>query len=131
MRQDVARLCGAGGVDCHPAFIDVLNDSFFVDHESGPITVSALFIEDSVILDHRPFEIAQERESDPILLAELAVSRNAVDADAENLCVSGFEFGETSLVRLHLLRSTTGKSQHIKGEHDIFFVLKVAQLISH
>lgn len=129
VRQDVARIGGACRIDRHAALINVLNDSILVDYERGAITIAPLFIEDAIVFHHGAFEIAEQRESDAILLGKLAIGRNAVDADAENLCVCSFEFGDISLIRLHLLRSTPGESQYIEGEHNVFLTFKVAELV--
>ena len=62
MRQDVARIRSARGIDRHAAFVDVLNDSVLIDHERGPIAEALLFIENAVVLHHGAFEIAEQRE---------------------------------------------------------------------
>lgn len=59
MREHVARLYNASGIDCYISFVDVPNDAFFIDHEGGPISKALLFVEDAVILDHGAFEIAE------------------------------------------------------------------------
>ena len=131
MRQDVARISRSRGIDSYVAFVYVLDYSVLVDHERRAVAIATLFIEDAIILDDSAFEIAQQRESYAILFGKLTVGRNAVYAETENLCVRRFEFGETSLVRLHLRRSTTGKSQHIEGEYDILLALEVAKFVPH
>jgi hypothetical protein len=42
------------------------------------------------------------------------------------LCVSSFEFGDISLIRLHFLRSTTGKGKDVKRQHDVFLAFEIA-----
>ena len=131
MRQDIAGILGAGWIDGFVAFLDVLNDSVFVDYERRAITIASIFVEDAVLVHDRSFEIAEQRKGDPNLFCELAIGINAVNADAENLCVGSFEFGDISLIRLHLLGSTTSESKYVKGEHDILFPFEVAELVSH
>ena len=70
-------------------------------------------------------------KSNAILFGEFAVGGNAVYAEAENLCVGRFEFGDISLIRLHFLRSTTGEGQHVNGQHDVFLALEVTELVPH
>ncbi len=130
MRQHVARVFRAGRIDRHVAFVDVLNKTVFVDYKRGAIAVAAFLIEDAILLHDGAFEVAEQRKGDANLLGKLAVSGNAVHTEAENLGIGRFEFGDISLIRLHLFRSTAGESQHIKGEYNILLALKVAELVS-
>ncbi len=126
MREDVASVCGAAWIDGFVAFLDVLNDSVFVDYERRAITIASIFVEDAVLVHDRSFEIAEQRKGDPNLFCELAIGINAVNADAENLCVGSFEFGDISLIRLQFFRSTTGKSQDVKSKHHILLAFEIA-----
>src|ERR1051326_7307129 len=119
----------AGCIDSLITFFDVLNDSVFIDHEGRPVTESLVFIEDSIISHYRAFEITEQRKRYGVLFGELAVRGDAVNANAENLGVRGFEFGNISLICLHFLRSTTRKSQDIKGQHHVLITLEVAKFI--
>jgi len=78
----------------------VLNDPVLIDHKRGSIAIAPGFVENSVISDHRSFEIAEEWKRDADVLCETFVGGNAIYADAENLCVRAFEFGDISLIRL-------------------------------
>ena len=109
MRQDIARISRARGIDSYVTFVDVLNNAVLIDYEGGAIAIAALFIENSVIPYNCAFEVAQQWKGDPILFGKFAVGRNAVYAETENLSIRRFEFGDISLIRLHFLRSTTGK----------------------
>ena len=131
VRQDVASILRSGWIDRYVALVDVLNNPVLIDNERRAISVASLFVEDSIILHHGAFEIAEKRESDAILFAELAVGWDAVYTEAKNLCVGRFEFGDISLIRLHFLRSTTGESQNIEGKHDVFLALEVTELVPH
>ncbi len=102
------------------------NDALFVDQESGAIAEALFFVENSVVLNHRAFEITQQRKRNANLFGKLTISGNAVHAQSKYLRFSSFEFGDTSLVRLQFLRSTTGERQHIHGEHHILGALEVA-----
>ena len=110
MRQDVARVHSAAGIDGLVPFFDVRDDSVLVDYERGAISKAGGFVKDAVVFDHGSFrEIAEQWKRYAILFPELSIGRNAVNADAEDLGVSSFEFGDISLIRLHFLRSTTGE----------------------
>ena len=58
MRQNVAGIGGAGRIDGHTAFVDVLDNSVLVDHKRGAVAIATLFVEDAVILYDGAFEIA-------------------------------------------------------------------------
>lgn len=115
MRQYVAGFGGRSRINRYISFIDVLNDAVFVDDKCGSIAEALFFIENSVVFHDSSLEITEQWESDPDVLRETPVGRNAVDADAENLSIGSFEFCDISLIRFQFLRSTTGKSQHIEG----------------
>ena len=57
MRQDIARLGGTVGIDGFPAFVDVLDDPFLIDHEGGPIPKPLIFVKDPIVLHDSSFEI--------------------------------------------------------------------------
>jgi hypothetical protein len=78
----------------------VLNDPVLIDHKRGSIAKALGFVENSVISDHRSFEIAEEWKRHANVLCETFVGGNAIYANAENLCVRAFEFGDISLIRL-------------------------------
>lgn len=102
------------------------NDAFLIDQERGAIAKALLFVEDSIILDDGAFEIAEEWKRNSDLLCKLTVGGNAVYTHAEDLGFGGFEFGDISLIRLQLLRSTTGECQHIDRQHDILLAFEIA-----
>ena len=112
-------------IDRDVSFVDVLNDSFFIDHESSAVSETLLFVEDAIVFDDSAFEITEYRESNSNLFCEFAVGGNAVDAHAENLRVGGFEFGDISLIRLQLLRSTTSERQYIDRKYDVLLSFEI------
>ena len=130
MRQDVAGVLGAGGIDRYVTFVDVLNDPVLIDHKGGAVSIATLFVKDSIVLHHRSFKIAEQWKRYPVLFGEFAVGRNAVYAETKNLSIVRFEFGDISLIRLHFLRSTTGESQNVEGQHHVFLSLKITELES-
>ena len=131
MRQDIAGVFGAGWIDRHVAFVDMLDDSVFVDHESGPVSIATVFVKDPIVSHDCSLEIAEQREGYAVLFGEFSVGGNAVYAETENLSIIRFEFGDISLIRLHFLRSTTGEGQNIEGQHYVLLPLKITELESH
>src|SRR5712692_4611375 len=132
VRKDVARVFRTGWIDRHVALVYVLNDPVFVDHKRRAIAIAALFIEDAIVLHHTSLlKITQKREGKAQLFGKFAVSIRAVNADAENLGVRRIEFGDISLIRLHFLRSTTGKCKNVKGEDDVLLAFEVAELVTN
>ena len=127
MREDVASVGGSSWINRYISFIDVLNDSILVYYKCSAIAEALFFVEDSVIFHHGSFEIAEQGKCDADVLSKAAVGGNAVDADSENLSICSFEFGDISLIRLQFLRSTTGKSEYIKGQYYIFLSFEIAE----
>ena len=117
-------------IDRDVSIVDVLNDSFFIDHEGSAISETLLFVEDAIVFDDSAFEITEYRESNSNLFCEFAVGGNAVDTHAENLGVGGIEFGDISLIRLQLLRSTTGERQYINRQYDVLLSFEIAELVN-
>jgi len=100
----------ARGVKRGAPFLDVLDFSFLINNERGTVGDPELRDEDAVIFGDLPFgEITQQRIRQVVLRGKLLLGRREVFADGEHLGVGAFKFGDTSLVRQHFLRSTTGK----------------------
>src|SRR5262249_29295714 len=106
-------------------FVDVLDDAFFIDHEGSAIAEALLLVKDAIVFHDGAFEIAEDRKGNAKLFGEFAVGGNTVYTHTENLSVGCVEFGDISLIRLHLLRSTTGKRQYIDCEYDVFLTFKI------
>ena len=85
MLKYVARIDNCGWIDGDVSFIDVADDSFFIDQEGGAISEALLLVEDSVIFDDGAFEIAEDWERDSELFGEFAVGGNTVNTHSENL----------------------------------------------
>jgi hypothetical protein len=117
-----ARVNGGG------ILVDVPDNAFLVHYERGAVGESALFVEDPVFLGNSPLEIAEERVGDLKLLGVFFVGKSAVNADAENLSVGLFEFGDISLIRLELLRSTAGERQNVKRQDDVLLPPEFTEL---
>lgn len=128
--QDVTCVNDRRWIDRDVSFVDVLNDSFFIDHEGSAISETLLFVEDAIVFDDSAFEITEYRESNSNLFGEFAIGGNAVDTHAENLCVGGFEFGDISLIRLQFLRSTTSERQYINRQYDVLLSFEVAEFVN-
>ena len=125
--EQVADLVRAGRVDGGAAYLDVLDLAVFVDDERGTCAVSGFGVIEAVIRGRLAFPIAQQREFDADLFGEGLVGCKAVHADAEDLGVGGFEFGDISLIRLEFLRSAAGKGEHVKRQDDVLFAAKFAE----
>ena len=127
--EHVARLDNGRRIDRDVSFIDMSNDAFFIDQKGGAIAEALLLIEDAVVFDDGAFEIAEDRESYSKLLCEFTVGRNTVNTHSENLCLVAFKFGDISLIRLQLLRSTTGERQNVNSKYDVLLAFEVAKLV--
>ena len=100
MHQHVASFGCCSWIDCHIAFIDMLNDPILVDDKGGSIAKALFFVEEPIVFYYGSFEIAEQWECDADILSKTAIGRNAIYANSENLCVGSFEFGDISLIRL-------------------------------
>jgi hypothetical protein len=103
----------------------VPDDAVFINGEGGARAVASLFIKDAVVFNYLPLEIAEQGESHADVFLEAFVGRVAVHANSQNLCIALLEVGDISLIRLQLLRSTTGESQHVEGEHHILLATEI------
>src|SRR5207249_1558368 len=126
--KHAARFISTAGVNRRVALFDVANDALLVNDESGAVSEALRFIENAVVFDHRALEITEYRESDAEFFRPVSVGGTAVYADAEDLCVSSFEFGDISLIRLHFLFSATSEREHVKSQHHTLLALEIAQL---
>ena len=100
------------------ALLDVPDLALPVDHESGPVGDAPLRDQHAVLRRHLALrEIAQQRERELSFSDEFFLGRNVVGADAEYLGLHALEFGDTSLVRQHFLRSTTGEGGREECQH--------------
>lgn len=130
---------GADGqrvVGIHSAVVkfDVLDFSFFVYNDGGAprpfeiVTLHVIFFEDAIIGEGLAVHVAQERHGDADLLGECGVGGGTVYADSEDDGIAGFELGLISLIGLEFFRSTTGESQDVESENDVFLAAEIAQL---
>ena|SRR5882724_219983 len=127
MRQYVAGFGSSSRINRYISLVDVLNDAILVNNECGSIAEALFFIKNSVVFHDGSLEITEQWKRNTDVLRETPVGRNTVNTDAENLSIGSFEFGDISLIRLQFFRSTTGKGQHIEGQHYIFLSLEIAQ----
>jgi len=72
-------------------------------------------------------EIAQHRNFDLVLSGKFFLGRSVVRTDSKNLGLVCIEFSDTSLVRCHFLRSTTGESGREKGQDDVELASEITQ----
>ncbi len=104
------------------------DDSVFVDDECGARSDEPLFIEDAVSSHHLSLDVAEQGECHSYVFGESLVGGIAVHANADNLCIALLKFGDISLIRLQLFRSTAGEGQHIESERDVLLAAKVTEL---
>jgi hypothetical protein len=129
MLQHVTGVDHGRWIDCYVSFVNVANDSVFIDQKRGAIAEALLLVKDAVILHDSAFEIAEKRKRDAKLFGEFLVSGDAVDTEAKNLRVGGFEFCDISLIRFKFLRSTTGERQYINREYDVLLAFEIAEFV--
>ena len=124
---------GGVGVDGGVATFDVTDDAVFVYDDvgaQGPLERVTLFLvglEDAVGREHLLVHVAEQGKLDADLLGESGVCRGTVHAHAENRRVIRIDLAgiESRLDRLELLGSTTGKSQDVDSQEDIFLAVKI------
>ena len=124
------------GIDGALIFLDVLNDAVFIDDDvraSCPLIIFALDVvtlEDSVVLEHLLVHVAEKWKFDVDLFGEGRVCRGGIHTDTEDCRIVFVDLtgSESSLDRLKLLRSTTGESEDVNGEKDIFLAVEVREL---
>ena len=126
------------GVDGGVAFFDVLDDAVFVDDDVGALCpfegliLHVVAFEDAVDRQHLFVHVAEQGKFDVDLLRESGVGCGRIHADAEDFRIRGVDFScvDSRLDRLELFGSTTGESEHVNGEQNIFLAAKIAQLDS-
>ncbi len=126
--DQTASLMGAVGVESDLTLFHVADDAFLVDHKRGSVREPVFLVENTVGLRDRPLKVTEEGKIDAFLFRESIVGRRTVHADPQYLRPSLLEFGDISLIRLQLLRSTPGKGQNVERQHDILFSQKITQL---
>jgi len=87
MRQHVARVDHAGGIEGDATLVNVLNLAFLIDYKSRPISKALLLIKDTIVFDDGAFKIAQQWKRYTYLFCKFAIGGNAVNAKTEYLGV--------------------------------------------
>ena len=57
--KHVTRVDDGGRIDRDVSFVNVTNDAFFVDQESGAISKALLLVKNAVVFDDGAFEVAE------------------------------------------------------------------------
>src|SRR5579885_2252285 len=126
--QAAARGLRAGGIDRRFTLLDVLDFPFLVHYEGGAVGDAYLGDEDPISLHHfARAEIAEQREGKLQLISKHFLGRGIVCTIAKNLGFGSLKFANTSLVRQHLLRSTTGEGSREEGQDDVRLAAKIRQ----
>src|SRR5260370_211314 len=110
---------------------EISNLPFLIDHEGSPVGIASLGHQHGVSLGRLACrEIAEEREGEIQLLGKFTLGRSIICTDTEDLRVSAFKFGDTSLVSRHFLRSATGERGGEEGHHHVLLATELAELDS-
>ena len=123
-------------VDGRVAFFDVLDDAVFIYDDVGAlgplisVALNVMAFQNAVSGQHLLVHVAEEWEFDVDLLGEGGVGCGGIHADAKNLRIRGINFPgvDSRLDRLELFGSTTGESENVNGEEDVFLAFIVAEL---
>src|SRR5262249_38127286 len=117
------RIYGAG------TLLDMLDLALLIDHERSAIGDASRGDQNSVILGYFALrEIAQQGKTEVQLGCKFLLRGSIVRTDTEDLCVHSFKFGDTSLVRQHFLRSTTGECGREERQHDCVLSAEIREL---
>lgn len=104
------------------------DDSSPIDHKRHAPGDAKERVEDAVALRNGFPGVAEQRKAGADLPSEVAVRGFAVDADAQNLSASSFKEGDTSLVRLQLVRSGGSLGENVKHQDDRFCTLEITKV---
>jgi hypothetical protein len=110
------------------AFLDVLNNSFFVDDESDPVGEEADDIQNTVGFGDLLIGVREQGKTCGRFCRKLAVSFRAVEADSQHLHARSFKPGDITLIRLNLFRSTGRGGANVERQHNGFSAQKISQL---
>jgi len=127
---------GRVGIDGAVAFFDVADDALFIDDDVGALRplvgflLNVVALQDAVLGEHLVVHVAEQRKTDADLFCKSGIGRGTIHANAENCCIGSVDLtrGDSSLDRLKLFRSTTGKGQDVHGEKYILLAAEVAEL---
>ena len=125
--QEAARRVGVVGIQGLALAVDVLNHPVFVDHKRGAMRNRELIVQDPIFCRDFASEIAKQGEGHADLLGVGFVGELTVDAHSQYHGAGLLESGNISLIRLKLLRSTTGEGEHIKRQHHVLLPQKLIE----
>jgi len=125
--QKAALRVGVVGIQCLALAVNVLDHPFFIDDKGGAMRHGELVVQDAVFRRNLAREITQEGEGHTDLLGVSLVGKLAVHADPQHLGSCLLEFGDISLIRLQLLRSTSGEGEHVKRQHHVLLPQKLIE----
>jgi len=75
VRHQAAGIVSARRVQSFPVLVNVRDDALLVDHKSGAVGKPVLGVQDSILFQNRPVEIAEQRESDANLFGKCPIGR--------------------------------------------------------
>jgi hypothetical protein len=109
------------------ALVDVTNDAVFIDYKGDAIGEKTGEIESAVRLGYLPVGVAEQRESRAGLLREPTISFLVVKTNPYHLRAFGFEFGDITLIRPNLLRSTGSRCANVKRQDHRLLAKEVSE----
>ena len=126
--EKVAGAKGGGRVHRLGAFVDVLDNSILVDHQSNSVGKQAGEVENPVSLGGGLLGVTEEGEGGADLCREGPVGLRLVDTYPEHLRIRRREPGDISLIRLEFLRSTRRACPYVEGQDDGLLPPEAAEL---
>jgi hypothetical protein len=94
-------------------------------HAAGSLI---LVVVDSVIPGDFSTPIAKKREGHSNLVGKGFIGERTIHAHTQDLGVGGFQLLQVLLEVFHLLGSTPGEGEDIKGEHNILLAVVIAEM---
>ncbi len=104
------------------------NDSTLIDYEGHSVREKVGETEDAVSLGDSFVGITKQRKTGAGLLSKLAVPVLVIQTDPQHLRARSFEFGDITLIRLDLRRSTGRGGTDIKGQNNGLLATEIREL---
>src|ERR1700751_4159381 len=108
----------------------LVNDDIRAQRPLVGLAFNIVALENAVRREHLLVHVAEQRKLDIDLLGKGRVGRGGIHTDTKNFGIRGVDFScvDSRLDRLELFGSTTGESENVNSQEDIFLAAKVAQL---
>src|SRR5208282_2002655 len=123
----LARVHDLGWVDRIFVYLLFENLPIFSDEEIDPAGGFVLVQVDAVLVGGFSAPVTQQREGHSNLVGEGFVGERAIHAHTQDLGVGRFQLLQVLLEVFHLLGSTSGEGEDVKGQHDVLLAAILAQ----